>query len=168
MTGFDENGKNPKNPKNPEKEIQRTQQPRRGWPLRYGKICAGARRRSAGAGAQAEGGGTRAGRQARAPATRIPDLERLAGTDFRLICPAISGNPPGRFGFAGGYNRVRRSARTFNSGRWQRFSHGPSGASMDRIRIVGGQRLNGAIPISGAKNATLPLDDRQPADRRTR
>ncbi len=29
--------------------------------------------------------------------------------------------------------------------------------SMDRIRIVGGQRLNGTIPISGAKNATLPL-----------
>ena len=28
---------------------------------------------------------------------------------------------------------------------------------MDRIRIVGRQRLNGAIPISGAKNATLPL-----------
>jgi UDP-N-acetylglucosamine 1-carboxyvinyltransferase len=28
---------------------------------------------------------------------------------------------------------------------------------MDRIRICGGQRLNGAIPISGAKNATLPL-----------
>ncbi|HEY1475749.1 MAG TPA: UDP-N-acetylglucosamine 1-carboxyvinyltransferase [Pseudolabrys sp.] len=28
---------------------------------------------------------------------------------------------------------------------------------MDRIRIVGGARLNGAIPISGAKNATLPL-----------
>lgn len=28
---------------------------------------------------------------------------------------------------------------------------------MDRIRIVGGQRLNGTIPISGAKNATLPL-----------
>src|SRR5215813_1123215 len=28
---------------------------------------------------------------------------------------------------------------------------------MDRIRIVGGQRLNGAIPISGAKNAALPL-----------
>ena len=27
---------------------------------------------------------------------------------------------------------------------------------MDRIRIVGGQRLNGTIPISGAKNATLP------------
>src|SRR5258707_9429662 len=28
---------------------------------------------------------------------------------------------------------------------------------MDRIRIHGGQRLNGTIPISGAKNATLPL-----------
>jgi len=28
---------------------------------------------------------------------------------------------------------------------------------MDRIRIVGGERLSGAIPISGAKNATLPL-----------
>jgi UDP-N-acetylglucosamine 1-carboxyvinyltransferase len=29
--------------------------------------------------------------------------------------------------------------------------------SMDRIRIIGGRRLNGAIPISGAKNAALPL-----------
>jgi UDP-N-acetylglucosamine 1-carboxyvinyltransferase len=28
---------------------------------------------------------------------------------------------------------------------------------MDRIRIVGGQKLAGSIPISGAKNATLPL-----------
>ena len=28
---------------------------------------------------------------------------------------------------------------------------------MDRIRIVGGETLNGVIPISGAKNATLPL-----------
>ena len=28
---------------------------------------------------------------------------------------------------------------------------------MDRIRIRGGRRLNGTIPISGAKNATLPL-----------
>lgn len=28
---------------------------------------------------------------------------------------------------------------------------------MDRIRIVGGQKLEGTIPISGAKNATLPL-----------
>jgi UDP-N-acetylglucosamine 1-carboxyvinyltransferase len=28
---------------------------------------------------------------------------------------------------------------------------------MDRIRITGGRKLNGSIPISGAKNATLPL-----------
>ncbi|MBV9701204.1 MAG: UDP-N-acetylglucosamine 1-carboxyvinyltransferase, partial [Methylobacteriaceae bacterium] len=28
---------------------------------------------------------------------------------------------------------------------------------MDRIRIVGGHSLNGSIPISGAKNAALPL-----------
>ncbi len=28
---------------------------------------------------------------------------------------------------------------------------------MDRIRIIGGQPLNGVIPISGAKNAALPL-----------
>jgi UDP-N-acetylglucosamine 1-carboxyvinyltransferase len=28
---------------------------------------------------------------------------------------------------------------------------------MDRIRIAGGRRLSGTIPISGAKNAALPL-----------
>ena len=28
---------------------------------------------------------------------------------------------------------------------------------MDRIKIIGGNRLNGTIPISGAKNAALPL-----------
>ena len=28
---------------------------------------------------------------------------------------------------------------------------------MDRIRITGGRRLTGEIPISGAKNAALPL-----------
>jgi UDP-N-acetylglucosamine 1-carboxyvinyltransferase len=28
---------------------------------------------------------------------------------------------------------------------------------MDRTRIVGGNSLNGVIPISGAKNAALPL-----------
>ncbi len=28
---------------------------------------------------------------------------------------------------------------------------------MDRIKIIGGQRLEGSIPISGAKNAALPL-----------
>src|SRR6202167_4108063 len=35
--------------------------------------------------------------------------------------------------------------------------NGPRGVIMDRIRIVGGRPLNGTIPISGAKNATLPL-----------
>ena len=28
---------------------------------------------------------------------------------------------------------------------------------MDKIRIIGGTRLEGTIPISGAKNAALPL-----------
>ena len=28
---------------------------------------------------------------------------------------------------------------------------------MDRIRIRGGVKLNGTVPVSGAKNATLPL-----------
>ena len=28
---------------------------------------------------------------------------------------------------------------------------------MDRIKIIGGRQLNGTIPISGAKNAALPL-----------
>ncbi len=28
---------------------------------------------------------------------------------------------------------------------------------MDKIRIIGGQPLKGTIPISGAKNAALPL-----------
>ena len=32
-----------------------------------------------------------------------------------------------------------------------------AGIAMDRIRIVGGSKLNGTIPISGAKNAALPL-----------
>src|SRR5262245_31451701 len=31
------------------------------------------------------------------------------------------------------------------------------GGGMDRIRIRGGNKLNGTIAISGAKNATLPL-----------
>src|SRR5271157_767430 len=33
----------------------------------------------------------------------------------------------------------------------------PERGAMDRIRIVGGNPLNGVIPISGAKNAALPL-----------
>lgn len=30
-------------------------------------------------------------------------------------------------------------------------------SGLDRIRVIGGQRLNGTIPVSGAKNAALPL-----------
>jgi UDP-N-acetylglucosamine 1-carboxyvinyltransferase len=30
-------------------------------------------------------------------------------------------------------------------------------ARMDRIRITGGEKLHGSIPVSGAKNAALPL-----------
>ena len=36
-------------------------------------------------------------------------------------------------------------------------SHSIPAENMDRIRITGGERLNGTIPISGAKNAALPL-----------
>src|SRR5690242_18136743 len=57
-------------------------------------------------------------------------------------------------------------AGTCAVGRWRPaggpvISGGCSGGcgerDMDRIRIVGGRQLNGTIPISGAKNATLPL-----------
>jgi len=38
------------------------------------------------------------------------------------------------------------------------YTRGSAGeVSMDRIRIVGGSKLNGTIAISGAKNAALPL-----------
>ncbi len=37
------------------------------------------------------------------------------------------------------------------------FMHSTVGIVMDRIRIVGGSKLNGTIAISGAKNAALPL-----------
>src|SRR5262249_49946270 len=33
----------------------------------------------------------------------------------------------------------------------------PREGIMDRIRIIGGQRLEGSLPISGAKNAALPV-----------
>jgi UDP-N-acetylglucosamine 1-carboxyvinyltransferase len=51
---------------------------------------------------------------------------------------------------ASGISRLRRgtSQTGISPGR---------GIFMDRIRIVGGNRLSGTIPISGAKNAALPL-----------
>src|SRR5262247_3192620 len=39
----------------------------------------------------------------------------------------------------------------------RRYKRIERGDGMDRIRIVGGNKLNGTIPISGAKNAALPL-----------
>jgi UDP-N-acetylglucosamine 1-carboxyvinyltransferase len=47
--------------------------------------------------------------------------------------------------------------RSITAGRLQVLDLAELRGVMDRIRIVGGQRLNGVIPISGAKNATLPL-----------
>src|SRR5437016_14388365 len=42
---------------------------------------------------------------------------------------------------------------------WRRrlYKRIAKGGGMDRIRIVGGSKLNGTIAISGAKNAALPL-----------
>src|SRR5688572_23233261 len=49
-------------------------------------------------------------------------------------------------------NTWASAASPFPSSRSKR-QHSP----MDRIRIRGGKPLHGAIPIGGAKNATLPL-----------
>src|SRR5262245_21912004 len=70
---------------------------------------------------------------------------------MRPQLPGINGNArPGaaRAGFSASWHRGSCSIAAF-------AGHG--GGGMDRIRIYGGQRLNGTIPISGAKNATLPL-----------
>ena len=40
---------------------------------------------------------------------------------------------------------------------WRQNGAAEKDETMDRIRIAGGRPLNGTIPISGAKNATLPL-----------
>ena len=40
----------------------------------------------------------------------------------------------------------------------------PRKTGMDRIRIRGGKRLSGTLPISGAKNAALPLIGRGAPD----
>ena len=44
---------------------------------------------------------------------------------------------------------------------WREAPRGPlpvfGNIDMDRIRLVGGNELRGEIPISGAKNAALPL-----------
>src|SRR5205085_7520305 len=56
------------------------------------------------------------------------------------------------------FRRNRAGQRIEHVAREQGLSRVPArGQDMDRIRIVGGRSLNGTIPISGAKNATLPL-----------
>ena len=51
-----------------------------------------------------------------------------------------------------------RCGRSIPAGSGSRRRRKRAGALlMDRIRIAGGRRLAGTIPISGAKNATLPL-----------
>src|SRR6202041_322239 len=51
--------------------------------------------------------------------------------------------------------RPTRRARGFKVR--QPFRAGGRTGAMDRIKIRGGAELKGAIPISGAKNAALPL-----------
>src|SRR5207248_10417319 len=64
--------------------------------------------------------------------------------------------PRGKQGGARGTSRFRRNCPRQGE-RLDRPGAGRTGNFMDRIRIVGGKPLNGTIPISGAKNATLPL-----------
>src|SRR5436309_2123524 len=52
----------------------------------------------------------------------------------------------------GGETTAGRTAKGF-----EQLPTRTSEGAMDRIRISGGRKLNGSIPISGAKNATLPL-----------
>ncbi len=55
-------------------------------------------------------------------------------------------------------NHNRRNQGAAGAGRFAgRPPHRTGLRFMDRIRITGGERLNGVIPISGAKNAALPL-----------
>ena len=71
-----------------------------------------------------------------------------SASDFRRIPAArVAWSAIDILAFAAGPPAGHRSAGQRKAG----------GAAMDRIRITGGQRLNGTIPISGAKNATLPL-----------
>src|SRR5208283_2920862 len=66
-------------------------------------------------------------------------------------------------GFAvpgGASSRSRRRSRALTLKLAKSFAEavlGSEGQGMDRIQIQGGARLNGVIPISGAKNAALPL-----------
>src|SRR5216684_3529181 len=64
----------------------------------------------------------------------------------------VAGQNPAMTTRSGGRRRRHRAGRRGVAGPFDN-----SGGYMDRISIVGGRPLHGAIPISGAKNATLPL-----------
>src|SRR5262249_12131216 len=89
------------------------------------------------------------------PARRVPARRAPVSPTIPPGLPGINKNarparPP--FGAGGPFRLV---APPFLGASWRFPGHG--GGGMDRIRIYGAQRLNGTIPISGAKNATLPL-----------
>ena len=82
------------------------------------------------------------------------------GADFG---PKPNGAPKKRAALAAALraNIARRKAREralkeFGAGEARALEKRQRGV-MDKIKIVGGSRLNGVIPISGAKNAALPL-----------
>jgi len=61
--------------------------------------------------------------------------------------------PPGQTGYESGVARASPPKITDLAGRRPlRYD-----AQVDSIRIVGGKRLEGTVPVSGAKNAALPL-----------
>src|SRR5216683_408370 len=76
-----------------------------------------------------------------------PDGPRLRGT--RWPRPGMTGKP----------HQIAANFKLLPSGPRLPYTLciAKSGVGMDRIRIVGGSKLNGTIPISGAKNAALPL-----------
>src|SRR5436309_13649185 len=59
--------------------------------------------------------------------------------------------------FAWGSIGAARPRRVGTAKGFEQLPTRTSEGAMDRIRISGGRKLNGSIPISGAKNATLPL-----------
>src|SRR4051794_10560313 len=68
-----------------------------------------------------------------------------------MTTPGIDGKSPQSHQFAANLSLLASGPRS----PYIRASQ--EGIGMDRIRIVGGAKLNGTIPISGAKNAALPL-----------
>src|SRR5436309_8634467 len=59
--------------------------------------------------------------------------------------------------FAWGSIGAARPRRVGTAKGFEQLPTRTSEGAMDRIRISGGRKLNGTIPISGAKNAALPL-----------